>query len=48
MLVGLELGHSQEIMQHVEPVPFGKLAQCPDLLGDEGDRLLDATLPGSS
>src|SRR4051795_2236915 len=45
MLVGLELGHSQEIMQHVELVPLGELAQCPDLLGDESDRLLDAALP---
>lgn len=31
-------------MQHVELVPLGELAQCADLLGDEGYRLLDAAL----
>src|SRR5206468_4583015 len=45
MLVGLELGHAQQIMQHVELVALGELAQCSDLLGDEGDSLLDAALP---
>ena len=32
-------------MQHVELVALGELAQRPDLLGDEGDSLVDAALP---
>ena len=44
MLIGLELGHAKEIMQHVELVTLGKRAQPADLLGDEGDRLVDAPL----
>lgn len=35
-------------MQHVELVTLGKLAQRADLLGDEGDSLVRAALPGSS
>jgi len=33
-------------MQHIELVTLGELAQRPDLLGDEGDGLIDPTLPG--
>ena len=45
MFVGFELGHAQEIMQHIELVALGELAQSPNLLGDEGDGLIDAALP---
>ena len=42
MLVGFELGHAQKIVQHVELVALGELAQARDLLCDEGDRLVGA------
>ena len=45
VLVGLQLGHAQEIMQHIELVALGELAQSPNLLGDEGDGLIDTALP---
>jgi len=45
VLVGLQLGHAQQIMQHVELVTLGELAQDGHLLGDEGDGFLDAALP---
>ena len=45
VLVGLQLGHAQQIMQHIELVPLGERAQDGRLLGDEGDGLIDAALP---
>ena len=45
MLVGLELRHAQEIMQHVQLVALGELAQRGHLLGDEGNRLIRPALP---
>lgn len=45
MLVGLQLGHPQEIMQHVELVALGELTQSAGLLGDEGDRLISSAFP---
>jgi len=44
VLVGLQLGHAKEIMQHVEFVTLGELAQRANLLGDEGDSLVRAAL----
>jgi hypothetical protein len=32
-------------MQHVKLVTLGELAQCPDLLGDEGDGFVHTALP---
>jgi len=46
MLVGLELRHPQEIMQHVQLVALGELAQGGHLLCDEGHGLVCAALPG--
>jgi len=40
MLVGFQLGHAKQIMQHVELVPFREFAQGRHLLGDEGDGLI--------
>jgi hypothetical protein len=40
MLVGFELRHAQEMVQHIELVSLGKLAQSRHLLGDEGNRLI--------
>ena len=48
MLIGLELRHAQEIMQHVQLVSLGELAQRGCLLGDEGNRLICPASPGSS
>ena len=45
MLVGLELGHPEKVMQHIELVALGELAQGTDLLGNEGDGFIDAALP---
>jgi hypothetical protein len=40
VLIGFELGHTEEIVQDVKPVALGELAQLSHLIGDERDRLL--------
>jgi hypothetical protein len=49
MLIGFELGHTEEIVQYIELVTRGQLSQTGHLLGDEGNGLLGpAPSPGSS
>ncbi len=48
VFVSLELGHAQQIMQHIELVALGELAQRRHLLGDEGHGFIDPPSPGSS
>ena len=41
MFVGFELGHAEEIVQHIELVALGELAQSADLFGNESHRFID-------
>lgn len=44
-LFGLELGHAEQVVQHVQLVALGEFAKSNHRLGNKGDGLIGAAFP---